>query len=180
MIMKILKKLLNSNYIEKDAEKAIKIRKSIEENRIKNKIIRKLQIRKYDKILYKNNSSIPLQASIGEGLCLPHGLSGIFVSVGATIGKNCTIFHQVTIGSNTLKDSKGLGAPTLGDNVYIGTGAKIIGNVKIGNNVRIGANAIITTDVPDNSTVVMERPRIIIHKEKRDNSFIKYNTYENR
>ena len=174
-IFTILQRILNSDYIEKDAEKAIKIRNNIERNKTKNKIIKKLKIRKYNKICYRNNSFIPLQSRIGGNLCLPHGLSGIFISVGATIGNNCTIFHQVTIGSNTLNDSKGLGAPTLGNNVYIGSGAKIIGNVKIGNNVRIGANAIITNDVPDNSTVVMQHPRIIIHKEQRNNSFIRYN-----
>ena len=53
----------------------------------------------------------------------------------AKIGKNCTIFHQVTIGSNTLEGSKHYGAPTIGDNCFIGAGAKIIGKVKVGDNV---------------------------------------------
>src|SRR5690554_3855970 len=57
----------------------------------------------------------------------PHGFSGIFISAGAKIGKECVIFHHVTIGSNTLPGSKGYGAPTIGDNCYIGAGAKIIG-----------------------------------------------------
>ncbi|MBQ1977727.1 MAG: serine O-acetyltransferase, partial [Ruminococcus sp.] len=69
---------------------------------------------------------------------------------------------QVVIGSNNDKDSKGYGAPVIGNNVLIGAGAKIIGNVKIGNNVKIGANCCVATDIPDNATVVMEKPRIII------------------
>lgn len=86
---------------------------------------------------------------------LPHGLSGIFVSKDAKIGKGCVIFQQVTIGSNSLIDSKGCGAPVIGDYCYIGAGAKIIGNVHIGNNCRIGANAVVVKDIPDNSTVYM-------------------------
>ncbi len=101
----------------------------------------------------------------------PHGFQGVFISEGATIGKNCVIFHQVTIGSNALPDSGKPGSPTIGDNVYIGCGAKIIGNVHIGNNVRIGANCVVTQDVPDNATVVLERPRVILHNTPRDNRY---------
>lgn len=54
------------------------------------------------------------------------------------------------------------GVPTIGNNCLIGAGAKIIGNVHIGNNVRIGANAIVVDDVPDNCTVVMNKPRVIV------------------
>ena len=85
----------------------------------------------------------------------PHGINGIVIAQGARIGKNCRISHQVTIGR-----SMG-GCPTIGDNVYIGPGAKIFGNIKIGNNVRIGANCPVFFDVPDNSTVVLPKPRII-------------------
>ena len=86
---------------------------------------------------------------------LPHGLYGIIISKNAIIGENCTIFHQVTIG-----EGKG-GAPRIGDNCYIGAGAKIIGNITVGNNVKIGANCVVVEDIPDNCTVVMEKPRII-------------------
>lgn len=86
----------------------------------------------------------------------PHGLYGIIVSHNAVIGSNVTIFHQVTIG-----EGKG-GAPIIGDNVYIGAGAKIIGNIHVGNNVKIGANCIVVKDVPDNATVVLGGPRVII------------------
>lgn len=78
---------------------------------------------------------------------LPHGLYGIIISHNATIGSNCTIFHQVTIGEGKA------GAPVIGDNVLIGAGAKIIGNVRIGSNSKIGVNAVVVHDVPENSIV---------------------------
>lgn len=90
---------------------------------------------------------------------LAHGLNGIVISHHAKIGKNCIINHRVTIGEGKN------GAPTIGDNVMIGTGANIIGGITIGNNVKIGAGCIVTTDIPDNATVVMEHPRIIIKSD---------------
>jgi serine O-acetyltransferase len=123
------------------------------------------------KILRKNNAMIPEAASISGRIAFPHGLSGIFISQGAVIGKNCTLFHQVTIGSNTLPDTKNGGAPVLGNSVFVGAGAKIIGGIKIGNNVRIGANCVVVEDVPDNATVVMQKPRVIVHERAKENSF---------
>ncbi|MFY4504054.1 serine O-acetyltransferase [Ligilactobacillus ruminis] len=87
---------------------------------------------------------------------LGHGIKGIVIAGEAKIGKNVEISHQVTIGR-----SKG-GVPTIGDDVYIGPGAKIFGGIKIGNNVRIGANCVVFEDVPDNATVVLQKPRVII------------------
>jgi serine O-acetyltransferase len=98
--------------------------------------------------------------------------SRIFISGSATIGSKCVLFQQVTIGSNTLIHSNGMGAPTIGDNCYVGAGAKIIGNVTIGHNVRIGANAIVYKDVPDNCVVVGDC-RII----QRDNLNNRYYSY---
>ena len=92
---------------------------------------------------------------------LPHGLNGIIIASCAHIGRNCTIFHQVTIG-NDNKDSNH--APTIGDNVVIYPGAKIVGKVKIGNNSVIGANAVVNYDVPENSLVVVQKSRIIERK----------------
>ena len=77
----------------------------------------------------------------------------------------------MTIGSNNLADSRGNGAPKIGNNTYIGCGAKIIGNVNIGNNSRIGANCIVTKDVSANSLCIM-RGLEIIHKENMNNEFI--------
>lgn len=96
------------------------------------------------------NNHIPLETNIGGGLRLPH-LMGIVISGDAVIGRNCTIFHEVTIGINEIKSTE---APIIGDNVFIGAGAKIIGKVQVGSNSRIGANAVITKDVPEGATVV--------------------------
>ncbi len=138
------------------------------------KAIRFIRIRKYRKLCHKNNSFIGVSSDIPTDLHLitfPHGISGVYISEKAKIGNNCTIFQQVTIGSNTLSDSKHYGAPTIGNNVYIGAGAKIIGNVNIGDDVRIGANAVIVNDIPSNSTVVVSPNRVIAHHNKRDNTF---------
>ena len=132
-----------------------------------------LKKRMYQKLVDECNAFIPLHVSFLDRPVMPHGIYGIFISSGAKIGRNCTIFHQVTIGSNTLADSAGCGAPTIGNNVYIGCGAKIIGSVTIGDNVRIGANCVVTDDIPSNCTVVMGKPRII-PKNNINNTFITY------
>lgn len=135
-------------------------------NQSKNKYL----IRLYENYLDSKGSSIGYN-SIIEGIPIfPHGINGIFISGSAVVGKNCVIFQQVTIGSNTLPDSKNNGAPIIGDNCYIGAGAKIIGNVNIGDNVRIGANCVVFKDVPSNSVVVTQSPRII-QKEYINNKY---------
>lgn len=140
----------------------------------KNPIVAKYYYEKHRRWMEKNCAGIALGAEFASVPVFPHGVTGIFVSEGAKIGKDCVIFHQVTIGSNMLPGSPGHGSPTLGDNVYIGCGAKIIGSVKIGNNVRIGANCVVTRDVPDNATVVLEKPRVIVREEVQDNRFVAY------
>ena len=133
--------------------------------------------RKYRRLQVKNGAYIPLSVQFSGDAVLPHGISGIFISAGAKIGKDCIIFQQVTIGSNTLPGGKSTGSPVLGDNVFVGAGAKIIGNVKIGNHARIGANCIVTKDVPDNCTVVMEQPRMIMHENVLNNEYVPYDKY---
>ena len=120
------------------------------------------------RIQQKMGGSFPVKPTISY-FNTPHSFNGIFISTDAKIGENCTIYQQVVIGSNKIKESKGYGAPVIGNNVLIGAGAKIIGNVKIGNNVRIGANCCVTVDIPDNATVVMEKPRIIIKETVQQN-----------
>jgi len=127
----------------------------------------------YDLFQAVNGSSISWYAQMKGKPCFPHGMKGIFISGAAVIGKNSVIFHQVTIGTNTLIDSKSAGAPTIGDNVYIGAGAKIIGDLTIGDNVRIGANAVIYKDVPDNS-VVTSSVMQIQSKQNLDNRFYNF------
>ncbi len=123
------------------------------------------------RLLVRCNASIPATDAIAH-FTAPHGFSGIYISANARVGEGCVLFHQVTIGSNTLGDSRGAGAPTLGKNVYVGAGAKIIGNVTVGDNARIGANCVVTHDVPANATVVLPPPRVILHDEPRDNTFV--------
>lgn len=100
---------------------------------------------------YRFGISIPPVTQIGSGFYIGH-FSGIIVSGYSVIGKNCNISQGVTLGQ--ANRGRNAGYPTLGDNVYIGPGAKIVGAVKIGNNVAIGANCVVTRDIPDNSVVV--------------------------
>lgn len=81
------------------------------------------------------------------GVRMPH-IMGIVLSGKTQIGDNCTIYQQVTVG-----ESNGV-APTIGSNVLIGAGAKILGDCHIGNNCKIGANAVVTKSVPENCTVI--------------------------
>jgi serine O-acetyltransferase len=85
--------------------------------------------------------------SIGPGLFIQHGFSTIIAA--KSIGKNCWINQQVTIGFSIATDR-----PTIGDNVRITAGAKILGEITVGDNVVVGANAVVVKDVPDNCTVV--------------------------
>lgn len=89
------------------------------------------------------------ESEIGPGLKIEH-YGGVYIS--AKMGKNCRVSQQVVIGH--IGGFKGGGTPIIGDNVYIGAGAKILGDIKIGNNVKIGANAVVITDVPDNAIAV--------------------------
>jgi len=128
----------------------------------------------YQLYQYENNSSIAWNSHFSGEPCFPHGMKSIFISGDARTGKNCIIFQQVTIGSITLPGSAGAGAPTIGDNVYIGAGAKIVGKVIVGDNVRIGANAVIYKDVPNNSVVVGSEQRVIQKDAPLDNRFFSY------
>ena len=128
----------------------------------------------YGMFQYENNSSVAWNSTFKSEPCFPHGMKSVFVSGEASIGNNCVIFQQVTIGSITIPDAKGRGAPTIGDSVYIGSGAKIVGSVTIGNNVRIGANAVVYKDVPDNSVVVSGEQKNITKEKPLDNRFYTY------
>lgn len=103
-------------------------------------------------ILYKLNgiltgAVIGRGAKLGPGLVLLHG-HGVMINGGVRAGRNLILANNVTIGAE-----KGA-TPVLGDNVYIGTGAVVIGRVHVGNRARIGANAVVVKDVPDGATVV--------------------------
>jgi len=142
----------------------------------RNKVIRRLSTFLYSKSMQAKGAMIGIDAHFGTPPFFPHGPYGVFISHGARIGRNCIIFQHVMIASNTLIDSPRLGAPTIGDNCYIGVGAKIIGNVTIGRNVRIGANAVVTNDVPDFSIVSAGEQKVVSWDDRMDNRFYhKYN-----
>ncbi len=90
-------------------------------------------------------------AKIGDGLFIDHGM-GVVVGETTIIGNNVTLFQGVTLGGTGKEHGKR--HPTLGNNIVVGTGAKVLGNIVIGDNVAIGANAVVLRDVPPNSTVV--------------------------
>ena len=90
-------------------------------------------------------------AKIGKRFVIDHGM-GIVIGETTEIGDDVTLYHGVTLGGTTW--NKGKRHPTIKNNVVIGTGAKVLGNITIGENVRIGANSVVFRNVPDNSTVV--------------------------
>jgi serine O-acetyltransferase len=104
--------------------------------------------------------TLAIQAKrIGEGFTIVHGYA---TAIGAeSIGKNCIIYQQVTLGGTKQ------GLPTILDNVQISAGAIVIGKVTIGNNVIIGANATVFKDVPDNCTVLPASPSIMRWKDRK-------------
>jgi serine O-acetyltransferase len=98
-------------------------------------------------------------AEIGPGFFIDHGM-GVVIGETSKLGKNCILFHNVTLGGTGKHTGKR--HPTLGDNVYIGTASILLGPIKVGNNVKIGANTfIIMHDVPDNATVIGCPGRIV-------------------
>lgn len=90
-------------------------------------------------------------AKIGKNLFIDHG-TGVVIGETTIIGNNVIMFHGVTLGG--IGNNKGKRHPTIKDNVYIGCGAKILGNITIGENVKIGANSVVLKDVNANSTIV--------------------------
>jgi len=117
-----------------------------------------IALHRFNHYQYKYGISIPFVTKIDKGFYIGH-FGCIVVNQAAVIGKNCNISQGVTIGAANRGKNKG--CAVIGDNVYIGPGAKIVGAVRIGNNVAIGANAVVTHDVPDNAVVGGVPARII-------------------
>lgn len=109
------------------------------------------------------NAHIPYQATIGDGTMLGYGGMGIVIHTNTIIGKSCMILQQVTIGTNVpyFDQTKSHPVPEIGDNVYIGSGAKILGGIQIGDGSVIGANSVVTHDVPSGSLVLGIPGRVI-------------------
>jgi serine O-acetyltransferase len=121
--------------------------------------VRPAPVRKIFSFIYKflfkvvqivTGIELPCEVEVGNHFVIDH-FGGIVISGYAKFGDNCRIRNGVVVGLKNIDDPC---APTIGNNVDIGSGAKLLGNIKIGNNVVIGANAVVLTDVPDNSIAV--------------------------
>lgn len=104
-------------------------------------------------------------ASIGSGFFIDHGM-GVVIGETTEIGNNVTLYHGVTLGGVSLE--KGKRHPTIGDNVVIGAGAKILGNILVNAGSRIGANAVVVKNVPPNSVVVGVPGQVVVRSRPKD------------
>ena len=104
-------------------------------------------------------------AKIGRRFFIDHGM-GVVIGETAEVGDDVTIYHGVTLGGVSLKKEKR--HPTIGNNVIIGAGAKVLGPFKVGDRVRIGANSVVLHEVPDDATVVGVRGRITGDSKRQD------------
>ena len=114
------------------------------------------------KVLYKfiqivTGVALPCEVQVGRNFVIDH-FGGIIVSGYARFGDNCRIRNGVVIG---LKNIDNPAAPTIGNNVDIGAGAKVLGDIRVGNNVTIGANAVVLCDLPDNCIAIGIPARIL-------------------
>ena len=103
-------------------------------------------------------------ATIGKGLFIDHGM-GVVIGETAILGNNVTLYHGVTLGGVSI--SKGKRHPTLGDNVVVGAGAKVLGNIYLGEGSRVGANAVVVKSVPENSVVVGVPGQIVVRSKPK-------------
>ena len=110
------------------------------------------------KALRRTGIEIHPGAQIGRGLFIDHG-TGVVIGETSIIGDNCTLFQGVTLGGTGKEHGKR--HPTLGNNVMVCTGAKVLGSIVIGDNAKIGAGAVVLQDVPANSTVVGVPGRVV-------------------
>ena len=97
-------------------------------------------------------------AKIGHGFFIDHGM-GVVIGETAEIGDNCTLYHGVTLGGTSWAKEKR--HPTLGDNVVVGSGAKILGPFTVGDNSKVGSNSVVVKEVPPDSTVVGVPGRVV-------------------
>lgn len=112
----------------------------------------------------KTNIEIHPGAQIGRRFFIDHG-TGVVIGETAVIGDDCTIYQGVTLGG-TGKD-KGKRHPTLGNNVMVGAGAKVLGPFKVGDNSNIAAGSVVLSEIPENSTAVGSPARVVRQNGKR-------------
>ena len=109
------------------------------------------------RLRYRMGINIPFATAIGPGLLVGHA-GGIVVNAATVIGRNCNLSHNVTIGSTKGRRA---GVPTIGDDVYIGPGAVLFGNIVVGDGAAVGANAVVVDDVPPGATVAGSPARVV-------------------
>ena len=107
---------------------------------------------------HKTGIEIHPGATIGKGLFIDHGM-GVVIGETTEIGDNCTLYQNVTLGGTGKEHGKR--HPTLGDNVLVGAGAKVLGPFRVGDNARVAAGAVVLEEVPDNATAVGVPARIV-------------------
>jgi serine O-acetyltransferase len=110
-------------------------------------------------------------AVIGRRFFIDHGM-GVVIGETAEIGNDCTLYHGVTLGGTTWE--KGKRHPTLGDNVVIGAGAKILGPITLGNDVRVGSNSVVVKSVDNAQTVVGVPARVLKDSKTKTDHFESY------
>ncbi len=112
------------------------------------------------RLRYRMGINLPYSTKVGAGLLIGHA-GGIVVNAASVIGRNCNLSHNVTIGA-----TKGhrAGVPTIGDNVYIGPGAVVVGRIRIGDDVAVGANSVVLDDVANGVTVAGAPARVVSEK----------------
>ncbi len=126
--------------------------------RRRNRVLFYFYYRWWRALKYRYGIDISYRTQLGKGFYIGH-FGGIVVHGDTVIGENCNISQGTTIG--VLHGGKLSGVPTIGDRVFIGPGAVILGGCKIGNDVLVGTNAVVTFDVPENSVVAPAKSEII-------------------
>ena len=122
------------------------------------------------RFFYKYGFQIPLSTRIGKGLYIAH-FGNVVVHPLATLGDNCNLVHGITIGQTNRGEREG--CPTIGNKVWIGTGAVVVGKITVGDNVLIAPNAYVNFDVPSNS-IVLGNPAKVIPKENATAGYVNH------
>lgn len=111
-------------------------------------------------------------AKIGSGFFIDHGM-GVVIGETAEIGDNCTLYHGVTLGGTSWAKEKR--HPTLGSNVVVGSGAKILGPFEVKDGSKVGSNSVVVKEVPENATVVGVPGRVVVSGEKKTGVDLEHN-----
>jgi serine O-acetyltransferase len=120
--------------------------------------------------IHKFGFQVPLMARIGKGLYIGH-FGGLVIHQDAVIGENCNLAHGVTIGQTNRGSRQG--CPTIGNRVWIGTGAVLVGRITVGDNVLIAPNSFVNFDVPPNS-VVLGNPARVMPRDDATAGYIEF------